>query len=174
MNEHPITCYDSWISIVNLLILVILPLLISISDVTLTYQNVNNTCQNTDPINLTSWIYVSSGITFISAFTNISISFLIARMDINVKIVMIIAFVVQLFMFIWNIVGTVEFFLQMKSCPKMRDLLVSLMWATLTSQWVMFIVFILVATFILVKINKKKSHMQELKNLIERTEKNDI
>lgn len=167
MNGEPATCYDSLISIVNLLILVILPLLISVTDVTLTYQNVNNTCQNSS-INLTSWIYVSGAITFLSSLANISISLIIAGMDFNVKIIMFITSIIESLIFIWNIVGTIEFFLQMKSCSTMQDLLVSLMWSALVSQWIMIIVFVIVAIYILRKIKGSGNNIRELQNLIEK------
>ncbi|MCJ7637951.1 MAG: hypothetical protein MUO21_10720 [Nitrososphaeraceae archaeon] len=170
INDGTITCYDTWISIANLIILVFLPLLISVINITLTYQNVNNSCPSSS-INLTSWIYVSGTLSIISSFTNVLISLIIAGMDLHIKIVMIITSTIQSLMFIWNIIGTIEFFLQMKSCTIMQDLLVSLIWSTLASQWIMIIVFIIVAVFILRKIKKKENNMRELQNLIERNEK---
>lgn len=169
MNNDSATCYDAWISIMNIIILMILPLIVSVISVTLTYQNVNNTCSN-NAIDLTSWIYVSGAITCLSSFANTTISLIIAGMNINITIVMIITSIIQSLMFIWNIIGTIEFFLQMKSCITMQDLVVMLMWSTLVSQWVIFSAFIFVAIFILRKIKKKESNMRELHNLIERVD----
>lgn len=155
------TC-DSFLSILSLLFLIVMPLIISIIGSTITYQNIIDTCSNS-VISLSIWIYVSSCISVIASFIGLAIPLKIASDTINIKIFIIILSILYAFLFIWNIIGIVAFVIQLQSCSDMTDLLKQIMLSMLICQFVTFIIFVIV----LIYITPKKQEYVKVKELVE-------
>ena len=154
-----ITTCDTFISLLSLLFLIVMPLIISIIGSVITYQNIVDTCSNS-VINLPIWIYVSSSIGIVASFIGLAIPLKIADNNIPVKIFIIILSILYAFLFIWNIVGISAFVIQLQKCLDMSYLMLSM----LICQWITFIIFIIVIIYILCH---KKQQYEPVRELIE-------
>ncbi len=168
-NSSP-TKYDTCISLLTVIFLMVLSLIISIIGLVVTIQNINDTCINKSVIYLPTWIYVSSAIGLTSSFASIPISLGLADSQFNMRIPIYINCILYALMFIWNIIGTIAFFTQLKTCSDMQDLLRLVMMSTLVCQWIIIPVFSLVAVYLLLK---KKKSIDNMKELVETSQFNE-
>jgi len=153
LHERELTGYDSMISLITVIFLMVAPILVSVIEFLTASYSSNVMCDVGAIVRLYVWLSISGLFGFACSMFGLAISLMLAMRSFKTRLVVMINGCIYILVLVWNIVGSVALFGSSSGCITESYSLWLTMFVSLIVGWITICAYIIVAIYVVCSKN---------------------